>query len=231
MVDTAMAPTARRRRAKRAPRRGRDPEATREALLASGTALFAECGFDGTSVDAIARKAGVNKAMINYHFGGKRKLYLAIFASTFAEIVERVDGLRQASRPPAELLREFVAIFADMAVRRRPNFPAMLLREVLAGGRLVEAEILPRILAIFTVVREIVERGVREGSFRPVDPVLTHLSLIGSLAFFFATAPFRDRAIAAGRLPLSPPAAEAYVRHVQELMTRGLAAEAAEGAG
>jgi TetR/AcrR family transcriptional regulator len=216
---------------RRGPGRARNPGATRDALLAAGTALFAEHGFDGVSVDAIARRAGVNKAMINYHFGGKRRLYLAIFASTFAEIVERVDRLRGTSRPPAELLREFVAIFADMAVHRRPNFPAMLLREVLAGGRRVEAEILPRILAIFTAVREIVERGVREGSFRPVDPVLTHLALMGSLTFFFATGPFRNRVIAEGRLPLSPPAAEAYVRHVEELMVRGLAADRAGATG
>src|SRR5437667_3373971 len=61
--------------------RRRDAAATRDALLAAGTELFAERGYDGVPVWAVAQKAGVNKAMINYHFGGKRKLYRAIVRS------------------------------------------------------------------------------------------------------------------------------------------------------
>ena len=69
------------------PGRRRDAAATRDALLTAGGELFAERGYDGVPVAAIAQKAGVNKAMINYHFGGKRKLYLAIVTATFANIV------------------------------------------------------------------------------------------------------------------------------------------------
>jgi hypothetical protein len=65
---------------------------------------------------------------------------------------------------------------------------------------------------------------VREGDFRPVDPLLTHLSLVGSLVFFFATRRFRERVLAKRRPPLTPPDAEAYVKHIQELLTHGLAA-------
>jgi hypothetical protein len=68
----------------------RDPDATRDALLTAGTELFAESGYDGVPVSAIAEKSRVNKAMINYHFGGKRQLYRAIVRTTFSEIVERV---------------------------------------------------------------------------------------------------------------------------------------------
>src|SRR2546427_976328 len=69
--------------------RRRDAAATRDALLAAGTELFAERGYDGVPVWAIAQKAGVNKAMINYHFGGKRKLYRAIVSATFGEMVDQ----------------------------------------------------------------------------------------------------------------------------------------------
>src|SRR5437762_12907894 len=101
-----MTPAARigSRRARR-----RDAAATREALLAAGTELFAERGYDGVPVWAIAHTAGVTKAMINYHFGGKRKLYLAIVSATFADIVTRVEGLAEAPRPAPEVLRELIA--------------------------------------------------------------------------------------------------------------------------
>jgi TetR/AcrR family transcriptional regulator len=223
MVDSA---TANRRASRRGPsarRRRRDPEATRQALMAAGTRLFAERGYDGVPVSAIADRAAVNKAMISYHFGGKRKLYRAILTSTFADIVARAEALARSGRPGPELLRELVALIADIATRRNPHFPAMMLREVLAGGRNLEPATMAYPLRVASAVRYIVERGVREGTFRPVDPLLTHLTLVGSLLFFFATAPVRKRLFAAGRTGFSRPDTRRYVEHMQELLIHGLA--------
>jgi hypothetical protein len=47
---------------------------------------------------------------------------------------------------------------------------------------------------------------------------------VGSLVFFFATARFRERVLAKGRPALTSPDATAYVRHIQDLLTHGLAA-------
>src|SRR5919199_833142 len=106
----------------RSPARRRDAMATREALLAAGAELFADRGYDGVPVAAIAQKAGVNKAMINYHFGGKRKLYLAIVSATFADIVARVEALADAPRPAPDVLRELIAAVGDLATHRHPHF-------------------------------------------------------------------------------------------------------------
>ena len=54
--------------------------------MQAGSELFAAHGFDGATVETIAERAGVNKAMINYHFGGKRGLYQAILTATFDEV-------------------------------------------------------------------------------------------------------------------------------------------------
>ncbi len=204
--------------------RRRDAAATRDALLTAGTELFAGRGYDGVSVAAVAAKAGVNKAMISYHFGGKRNLYLAIVSATFSEIVARAERLAESRQPAPVLLRELVALVADAAARRNPHFPAMMLREVVSGGKHLEPEIIAYPLRVAEVVRRIVERGIREGAFRRVDPLLTHLSLVGSLLFFFATAPLRARMFAARRLPARPPGAEEYVKHIQDLIIHGLGA-------
>ncbi len=208
----------------RSTRRRRDPEATRQALLVAGTELFGERGYDAVPVSAIADRAHVNKAMISYHFGGKRKLYLAIVTATFADIVARAEELPASRRPAPELLRALIALVAETATRRTPHFPAMMLREVVAGGKHLGAETLAYPMRVADVVRRIVERGVREGSFRPVDPLLTHLSLVGSLLFFFATTPLRERLFAEGRLRAKPPDLAGYVKHMQELLVEGLVA-------
>jgi TetR/AcrR family transcriptional regulator len=180
-------------------------------------------------VAAIAQKAGVNKAMINYHFGGKRKLYLAILSATFAEIVEGVERLAESLRPAPEVLRDLVAMVGEVATRRHPHFCTMMLREVVAGGKHLESEVMDKPVRMLEAVQSIVARGVREGDFRPVDPLLTHLSLVGSLVFFFATRRFRERVFAKRRPTVAPPAPDAYVKYIQELLTHGLAAPRADG--
>jgi AcrR family transcriptional regulator len=201
-----------------------DAGATRDALLAAGTELFAERGYDGVPVAAIAQKAGVNKAMINYHFGGKRQLYLAIANAAFDEIVARVERLADSPRPAPQALRELIAAVGEMAARRHPHFCTMMLREVVAGGQHLDAELIDKPARMLAAVQRIVERGVRDGDFRPVDPLLTHLSLVGSLVFFFATAQFRERVLARRRPAVTPPDPAAYVQHIQDLLTHGLAA-------
>jgi TetR/AcrR family transcriptional regulator len=204
--------------------RRRDPDGTREALLTAGTELFAQAGYDGVSVASIAQKAHANKAMISYYFGGKRRLYRAIVQRAFAEIVEGAEALAESPRRAPDVLRDVVALVADAAATRNPHFPAMMLREVLGGGRHLDAELIAYPLRVADVVRRIVERGVRERSFRPVDPLLTHLSLVGSLLFFFATTPLRTRIFAEGRVRGKAPEAAAYVKHIQDLIIHGLAA-------
>src|SRR5574341_1523443 len=105
-----------------APRRGRPPEGGREALLTAGTALFAEHGFDGTTVEDIAARARINKAMINYYFGGKRRLYAAILDDTLGAAHERLQAALASPGPADERLRRFVEIFVA-AASRRPGFP------------------------------------------------------------------------------------------------------------
>jgi TetR/AcrR family transcriptional regulator len=207
----------------------RDAEATREAILAAGSELFARYGFGGTTVDLIARRAGANKAMISYYFGGKEGLYERILISTFDEAVAGLDSLLENARPADEMLRAFVGMFRELTARR-PHFPAMMVREAMSGGRHLTERVLPHFLEMFVKVRRIYEQGIEEGTFRPVDPVLTHLVVLGSLLFFFASEPMRSRLIADGRLPVAEaPSTEAFIRNLQDLIVRGLAAAPAPG--
>jgi TetR/AcrR family transcriptional regulator len=214
------------RPAKRRVGRPRSSAGTRDALLAAGTELFAEHGFDGVSVSAIALKAGVNKAMISYHFGGKRDLYAAILAATFSEIVAEVERIAESTGPAPQVLRELIAAIGVTATRRHPHFCTMMLREVLTGGERLDKAVLGQPVRVLAAVQRIVERGIRAGAFRPVDPLLTHLSLVGSLVFFFATMRFRQRVIG-DRLRRQPPDGATYVKHLQDLIIEGLATRGA----
>ncbi|MFI1972028.1 TetR/AcrR family transcriptional regulator [Streptomyces cinnamoneus] len=86
---------ARRRAA--GPARRRDAEATRRALTDAAAELFAERGYDRTTVRAIAERAGVNQALLFRYFGSKTAL--------FGEVVAR-DGHKQLRETPVERLLE-----------------------------------------------------------------------------------------------------------------------------
>src|SRR6185295_1241672 len=96
----------------------RDAVATRQSLLDAATTLFAERGFDGARVDEIARRAGVNKAMISYHFGGKKALYNAILADDFGWVLERLAELDREPLPADVKLARFISIFGSLHTRR-----------------------------------------------------------------------------------------------------------------
>jgi AcrR family transcriptional regulator len=203
-------------------REKRNPEATRQALLRAGAELFSERGFDGVPIGEIADSAGVNKALISYHFRGKRGLYVAILESAFAAMSERLRAIEASAVDAREALHAYVRAF-DQVTRERPGFPTLFLREVLSAG--IEPAVLPHLLEIIGVSRRLADRGTREGLFRPVDPLLMHFGLVGSLVFFFATEPARRRAAAQGRIPFPMPDSGAFLRYLEELTLRGLAPE------
>src|SRR5579863_9282833 len=88
----------------------RPSEITRERILKAAERLFAERGYDATSVRAIVAKARVNQAAINYHFAGKEGLYREVLRAAFRALTE--DQLAHAEEARAlsreEALGDFV---------------------------------------------------------------------------------------------------------------------------
>ncbi len=88
----------------------RPSEVTRERIMRAAERLFAESGYDGTSVRAIVAKAKVNQAAINYHFDGKDGLYREVLRVAFRALtehqLEHAQELKLMSRE--EALSQFV---------------------------------------------------------------------------------------------------------------------------
>jgi TetR/AcrR family transcriptional regulator len=106
------------RRAPTSDERQRDPERTREALLDAALHEFAAKGLAGARVSAIALRAGVNKQLISYYFGGKDGLYQALaerwleseeeFAPTDLPLPELMTRYVQAAHDQRGMTRIFL---------------------------------------------------------------------------------------------------------------------------
>jgi TetR/AcrR family transcriptional regulator, regulator of cefoperazone and chloramphenicol sensitivity len=88
----------------------RPSEFTRSSIMRAAVALFAERGYDGTSIRAIVSKARVNQAAINYHFKSKEALYLQVLKVAFEGYLrlDNFDPQRLKHMPREEALRSFV---------------------------------------------------------------------------------------------------------------------------
>src|SRR5678816_809281 len=91
---------------------------TRDAVFDSAATRFAKGGFDGVSVDGIARDAGVNKAMIYYHFADKIALYRAVLADGLSRMGAIVQAIASSTDTPAMKLDRFIDAFVRMTETR-----------------------------------------------------------------------------------------------------------------
>jgi TetR/AcrR family transcriptional regulator len=116
---------SRPRRAPAPEDRQRDAERTRRALLDAALKEFAAKGRAGARVSEIADRAGVNKQLISYYFGGKEGLYDAL--------VERWHGEERSWSPETLSLEDLVVRYLRAAVEQR-DLQRLFLRDLLDRG-------------------------------------------------------------------------------------------------
>jgi TetR/AcrR family transcriptional regulator len=194
-------------------KRRRSADASKSAILRAAAAEFSDRGYDAAGVDRIAARARVNKAMIYYHFGSKRALYLEILRDMFRAVGARTSAIVEAPGTALEKLDAWIATLVEEA-SARPWFPSIMLHEIAAGAPHLDPDTLRMMDAVFTGVRDLVVQGQREGAFRDVDPLLTHLTLLPPILIFFA----RQRVLAsskAARGLFAPRRLDEFVRHMQ----------------
>jgi AcrR family transcriptional regulator len=112
------APTDRESPASRVRMSGKE---RREQLLDVGRALFAEKGFDGTSVEEIADKAGVSKPVVYEHFGGKEGLYAVVVDREVRRLLDRITAALQGNQP-RELLEQAAGALLDYVEKDTDGF-------------------------------------------------------------------------------------------------------------
>src|SRR5579884_2300058 len=115
-------------------RNGRAAE-SRDAILAAALAEFAQQGVAGARTDAIAKAAGVNKALLYYYFKDKEGLYGAVVGSVFQKQRETVWPVLESSGTPGERLMRYLASYFDF-MAKNPELPGLFQHELMRGGRL-----------------------------------------------------------------------------------------------
>ena len=196
-----------------------------DRILDAATEEFGTMGFAGAKVDAIARRAGVNKAGLYYHIGNKDKLYEAVLLRLFGQVAGTLEQAVPEGASPADSFAGLTRALAGL-FERLPMLPRIMAMEMGSGGLTLPDAAMKEFRRIFGVTRSIVERGREAGLLRPAEPVFVHMALVGTLVIYALSAPLRQRFAGAAkdigmRLDMPLPDAAAFLADV---VGRGLAA-------
>jgi len=169
-------------------RKPKAPEANRARIVRAAIDEFAARGFKGASMDAIADRTETTRALINYYFGGKEKIYLAVLEHVYSEI-RQAEGLLDLDHldPPSAIRR--IVEFTFTYYLEHEGFVRLVVAENQARGRHFRKSKAMRSLnrPIIETLARVIARGQAEGTFRAdANPVDVHMA-IAALGLFNVT--------------------------------------------
>ena len=168
--------------------RKRDPERTSAAILAAAVAEFSQRGYEGARVDAIARRAKINKRMLYHYFGGKDGLYLAVLEGRYAAIRSAETLLDLTHRQPVEGMRDLIH-FTWHYFLEHPEFLSILATENQHKARFLKQSdrIVQLNSPLIDAIRQVLLHGEEQAIFKPgVDPVQLYISIASLGAFYLS---------------------------------------------
>ncbi len=134
--------------------------------------VFAECGYEGTSIATIAEQAGLSKQNLMYYFPTKQALYERVLDDVLDEWLSRMASLADPAQEPRDVLRTYIKAKLRFS-REHPFASRVYALEVIGGAQLYGAQIQRRVIPLLRKDIEVFENWVDEGRIAPVNA--THL--------------------------------------------------------
>ena len=161
----------------------RAPTERPKEILDAALELFVERGFAGTRLDDVAERAGLSKAAIYLYFEDKMALFQGVIRQAVISNFSMVETMLAAHRGSmAELIPPMLQF---MASRIEETPLASIAKLVIAEsrafpeiGRFYLKEVIGRGIPLF---EGLIRRGIAQGDFRAVDPMLTVRSIVGPM--------------------------------------------------
>ena len=155
-----------------------------DAVVRAALGAFARKGYSGVKVETLAKKTGMTKRMIHYHFGDKRGLYHATLRLALEQLTPPENILNRSHAVPVEGMRRFVDALYH-AFLHNPDATRLVLRENLDPEvKAEDASMLAGVREVSLHAERLLLAGQDAGAFRPGITAVDLLALISSLCFY-----------------------------------------------
>lgn len=154
----------------------------KQQIIEAAIELFAQKGFEGTSIRDLAAKADVNVAMVNYYFGSKEKLFEALVEVKAASARGTLEELlNDKTLTSIEKIDRIIDSYVDRLFSHR-KFHRLIHQELIMNQReALQDSITTLLLPNSLYVKSIISEGIENGQFKQVDVMLTMVSLMGTI--------------------------------------------------
>jgi|SRR5664280_1042624 AcrR family transcriptional regulator len=149
----------------------------RHEIFHSSVTLILKQGFAGSSMQEIARAAGIGKSTLYDYFPTKDHVLLFVFEEELDLLQEQAEGIAAQAGPVEEkLIRILEAQLENL--HKNKNFFSELSLQVMQLGPAAQARIMKKRYAYQDLLRGVLEQGVLEGAFRPINTRLATRALL-----------------------------------------------------
>lgn len=160
----------------------KDGDATKALIIECAGRLIAKHGYAATTSKMICEKANVNLAAVNYHFGGRDHLYVAILEEVHNHLLEIdfLNALMARALTPKERLSEFIDAFAAAIYDKNNWYVRVWAREVISPSPFITQILSSKARPKFNILKQIFSDLLE----LPADAPALHTCMLGVMAPF-----------------------------------------------
>jgi len=171
----------------------RDAKVSKQLIMTHAIALFSQKGYASASMDELAERCGLNKAMVFYYFKNKKGLYEAVMREVLVEIQQTIVEENKRHSTPKEELEGFIRTYAKFACEHT-YLPSLLLKELSDSGAVIPEMLFSSMRKLFALFSDILKRGEEKGCFDNTIPMILYFMVLGTLNLMITTKPLRIKA-------------------------------------